>query len=138
LNRSTRATIQDQRSFSASLGRHGWDPRVPYGEPIGEMSACREGKDMNPCTKDQLATATAPHPSWADLVRFIRGESERGEVQVIVRHLLSGCPQCRQRARKLWNLGELRPPDKYLLAEMRRLVWASLEGWVSFEGEEPL
>jgi hypothetical protein len=91
---------------------------------------------MNPCTKDRLATATAPHPSRAALKRFLLGESSRPEVQVIVRHLLSGCPQCRQRALKLWNLDELQPPDKYLLAEMRRRARASRAGRVSFGGEE--
>jgi hypothetical protein len=93
---------------------------------------------MNPCTctQDRHATATAPHPSRDALVRFIGGESERGEVQVIVRHLLSGCPQCCQRALKLWNLGELAPPDKYLLAEMRRRARSSRTGRVSFGEEE--
>jgi hypothetical protein len=76
-----------------------------------------------------------PHPSRGTMTRFMRGELKRGEAQAIVRHLLTGCPQCRQRTRKLWDLGEFQPPDKYLLAEMRRRAKASRAGRVSLEEE---
>jgi hypothetical protein len=99
-------------------------------------SGTEPGSAISHPGETDLATAMASHPSRDALKLFIRGELERGEVQAVVRHLLSGCPQCRQRARKLWSLGELRPADKYLLAEMRRRAKSSRAGRVSFGEEE--
>jgi hypothetical protein len=34
------------------------------------------------------------------------GESPRAEARSVVRHLLTGCPQCLQVTRPLWRFGE--------------------------------
>lgn len=56
---------------------------------------------------------TATHPAADLLERFMRGElsdaSGRDECRKIVRHLLTGCPQCARITGRLWELGEL--PD---------------------------
>jgi hypothetical protein len=36
----------------------------------------------------------------------MRGELPREEVYPLVRHLLAGCPACREVTRRLWELGE--------------------------------
>ncbi len=36
----------------------------------------------------------------------MRGELPREEVRAVVRHLLAGCPACREVTRRLWALGE--------------------------------
>jgi hypothetical protein len=46
------------------------------------------------------------HPETAELERFFRGELPREEVHPLVRHLLAGCPACREVTRRLWELGE--------------------------------
>ena len=76
------------------------------------------------------------HPDFLRLERFLRGETSRPEARAVVRHLLRGCPQCLQVTGRLWGLGELARPDKYLLAEMRRLLQERLGGRLSCEGEE--
>ena len=86
----------------------------------------------------KLATHPALHPSRETLESFMRGELPRAQAVAVVRHLLRGCPQCLQVTGGLWSLGEQPRPDQYLLEEMRRLVRAFLEGWISFEGEESL
>jgi uncharacterized membrane protein len=43
------------------------------------------------------------------LERFMRNELSRREVVPIVRHLLTGCTQCLQVTRPLWELGERAP-----------------------------
>jgi hypothetical protein len=42
------------------------------------------------------AALQAPHPAPARLGSFVRGELSREENRALVRHLLTGCPQCRQ------------------------------------------
>ncbi|MBW8874024.1 MAG: hypothetical protein JF614_03605 [Acidobacteria bacterium] len=42
-----------------------------------------------------------PHPS--QLERFLRSELPRPQVASIVRHLLTGCPQCREVTGRLWR-----------------------------------
>ncbi len=49
------------------------------------------------------------HPPEAQLERFLRGELSRAEVRPIVRHMLSGCPECRKVTRPLWELMERKP-----------------------------
>jgi hypothetical protein len=36
----------------------------------------------------------------------MRGELQRSEVRHLVRHLLTGCPECLEVTRRLWDLGE--------------------------------
>ena len=50
------------------------------------------------------------HPDPDLLERFMRGEmagSEIPEGRKIVRHLLSGCPQCLEVTRRYWALGDM-------------------------------
>ena len=44
------------------------------------------------------------HPDQRQLEGFLRGETTRRENLLIVRHLLSGCPQCRQKLLPLWRV----------------------------------
>lgn len=50
--------------------------------------------------------AATSHPKPGMLERFMREELGRAEVAGLVRHLLTGCPQCVEVTRRLWNLGE--------------------------------
>jgi hypothetical protein len=54
--------------------------------------------------------AQGDHPEPAQLQRFFRGELARDETSALVRHLLTGCPRCRQETRRLWGLGD--PPRR--------------------------
>ena len=45
------------------------------------------------------------HPTAKRLERFMRGELPWNETLTIVRHLLTGCPQCVAVTRELWPLG---------------------------------
>jgi hypothetical protein len=47
------------------------------------------------------------HPARAEITRFMLGELADGGR--VVRHLLTGCPQCTAMTRRLWNLGEEAP-----------------------------
>ena len=53
-----------------------------------------------------MEPADPAHPPAEDLVRFMRGALRRPEVRGLVRHLLTGCPQCLEVTRRLWDLGE--------------------------------
>ncbi|HEV7507223.1 MAG TPA: hypothetical protein VGS07_20200 [Thermoanaerobaculia bacterium] len=46
------------------------------------------------------------HPPPADLQRFLRGETSRGEARAVVRHLLAGCPECATAMRPAMRLAE--------------------------------
>jgi len=46
------------------------------------------------------------HPEPAELLRFLRGEASQAEAQAVVRHLLTGCPQCVAVTRPVWRLAE--------------------------------
>jgi hypothetical protein len=50
--------------------------------------------------------ASQGHPEPADLQRFMRGESTFAERRAVVRHLMTGCPQCLQVTCSIWRLGE--------------------------------
>lgn len=47
------------------------------------------------------------HPAPKLLERFMRGEASALERRSIVRHMLTGCLQCVQVTRPLWELGDL-------------------------------
>ena len=53
--------------------------------------------------RDECRAAGDP-PEPARLERFFRGELTRDEAHALVRHLLTGCPQCLRRTRRLWRL----------------------------------
>jgi hypothetical protein len=44
------------------------------------------------------------HPDSRLLERFLRGESTRRENMLVVRHLLTGCRQCRENLLPLWRV----------------------------------
>ena len=50
------------------------------------------------------AALQARHPAPAQLCSFVRGELSREENRALVRHLLTGCPQCRQVTARFWTL----------------------------------
>jgi hypothetical protein len=66
--------------------------------------------DADSAARNRVCTASR-HPDPGVLERFVRGElsgdSGRAECRVIVRHLLTGCPQCARITGRLWALGEL-------------------------------
>jgi hypothetical protein len=43
------------------------------------------------------------HPAEDLLSRLMRGEATRAEAREIVRHLLTGCPKCRELTSAAWN-----------------------------------
>lgn len=53
-----------------------------------------------------MGPADFSHPSAEELRSFMRGELKRSEVRDLVRHLLTGCPECLEVTRRLWDLGE--------------------------------
>jgi hypothetical protein len=57
------------------------------------------------------------HPREELLVRFVRGEASREESREAVRHLLAGCPECLQRTRRLWRLGDRPPREEKSMTE---------------------
>lgn len=61
---------------------------------------------------------TVQHPDSQLLERFMRNELQGQERRLVVRHLLTGCPQCVSVTRKIWSLGDGRGPD---------LPWATLD-----------
>jgi hypothetical protein len=67
----------------------------------------------------------APHPSEADLERFLRGELPRETARAVVRHLLTNCPLCKVITRRLSPPGD---PLLELEALLKELV----------DGGEPL
>jgi hypothetical protein len=57
------------------------------------------------------------HPDPSQIERFMRvGGLPREEVRAIVRHLLTGCPDCVEEARRWWNLGS--EPQPYFEEEL--------------------
>lgn len=61
----------------------------------------------------RMGLAERDHPDPQELVGFMRGELSRSPARDVVRHLLTGCPQCLQITRRLWKLGE--PPLRLLV-----------------------
>lgn len=53
------------------------------------------------------------HPDSQLLERFLRSELEGEERRVVVRHLLTGCPQCVAVTRRVWSLADGRGPDLF-------------------------
>ncbi len=50
-----------------------------------------------------LPAISQSHPDPGQLERFMRGELPRSQVAALVRHLLTGCPQCREVTGRLWR-----------------------------------
>jgi len=44
------------------------------------------------------------HPSEDLLLRFVRGETARDETRAVVRHLLTGCRECRAVTSSAWGI----------------------------------
>jgi len=86
--------------------------------------------------------------------RFLRAEATRGESQRIVRHLLSGCPQCFERTHRaiseigLWSSRKAGWEEAYeevfqralafATEEEQRLALERLRGWEQWSSLEPL
>lgn len=51
------------------------------------------------------------HPTPDLLLRFLAGDTSRTERRAIVRHLLTGCPECLAVTRPAWRL-----PDPWTVA----------------------
>jgi hypothetical protein len=72
----------------------------------------RLGPDSLPAVVE--AAGHRAHPDAGQIARFMRGESPQAEARLILRHLLTGCPQCLQVTRPLWRFGDealLRLPE---------------------------
>jgi hypothetical protein len=46
------------------------------------------------------------HPDATMLARFMSSHSPRDEAREVVRHLLTGCPECLAVTRSLWSFAE--------------------------------
>jgi len=57
------------------------------------------------------------HPDAETLEHFMRGELPREEAPAVVRHLLTGCPQCLVITRRSWGRGEQPYALRILLEE---------------------
>jgi hypothetical protein len=57
------------------------------------------------------------HPSERVLKRFMRGNLPRLQAGAVIRHLLTGCPQCRQVTRRLWRLADRVPRKEFQMTE---------------------
>lgn len=64
-----------------------------------------------PMVKEEGLSSGGDHPEPSQLERFLRGQLPRTEVRDIVRHLLTGCPRCREETRRLWKFAEPVPSD---------------------------
>jgi len=47
------------------------------------------------------------HPEPQQIERFAHGEATPAETSAVVRHLLKGCPKCREIIRPLWGLSPM-------------------------------
>jgi hypothetical protein len=65
-------------------------------------------------SNEESPPAGSDHPESRQLQCFLRGELPRREAREIVRHLLTGCPQCRQVTRRLWKNPRDLAPDPEL------------------------
>ena len=50
-------------------------------------------------------SADREHPSADSIAKLVRGELTAEEKRSVVRHLLSGCPECLAELARLWQLG---------------------------------
>jgi hypothetical protein len=68
-----------------------------------------------------VARPTQIHLAPHELEAFLRGDLDRAGCRRVVRHLLTGCRECRAIAQTLWNFGErARIPRLRLLQGGRR------------------
>jgi len=66
---------------------------------------------MSIAPKEERPLDGGNHPDPQRLERFLRGQLPPIEIREIVRHLLTGCPRCREVTRRFWALGDLTPRD---------------------------
>lgn len=80
--------------------------------------------------------AEQQHPDAQILERFLRSELEGEERRIVVRHLLTGCPQCVAVTRRVWSLADGRGPDLFERAlragSVRDREAALAEAWRRF------
>ena len=67
------------------------------------------------------------HPSAKTLESLVLGRLKRPDAGEVVRHLLSGCPQCAQTTARLWDLRSNPEGRKSRAAASVRQAEASLE-----------
>jgi len=53
-----------------------------------------------------MRSADRNHPGRALLLRFLQGRANRPETWAVVRHLLTGCPECGGFARRIWRFAD--------------------------------
>jgi hypothetical protein len=61
--------------------------------------------------QDVEPSPASVHPTESELRRFVLGEQARSETRAVVRHLLTGCEECRAVTRRLWGVGDF-PGDR--------------------------
>ena len=66
----------------------------------------------------QLRVVPGAHPAPRQLEAFMRGLLPRRERPAVVRHLLTGCPECVAVTGRMWASGDL-PRPLTILAEVR-------------------
>ncbi|HWM89692.1 MAG TPA: hypothetical protein VN493_02880 [Thermoanaerobaculia bacterium] len=50
---------------------------------------------------------TQSHPARQEIERFVKGEASPEVTRDVVRHLLVGCPKCKEAVRPMWGLPRL-------------------------------
>jgi anti-sigma factor RsiW len=62
------------------------------------------------------------HPGEQELQAFMRGELPKPDAAAIVRHLLTGCPECAVVTCRLWRLGVWPPNIRADMAQIAALI----------------
>jgi hypothetical protein len=96
-------TAQSDRGFGSAREAQRLATRI-----IEELDRAEEG------LKAVEAALDAPHPAPARLGRFVRGELSREENRALIRHLLTGCPECAAVLRPLVGPAGLPLPRAWL------------------------
>jgi hypothetical protein len=76
---------------------------------------------MNEVKPSKEQRTAHSHPGAQQLARFMSGRSLRDEAREIVRHLLTGCSECKAVTRQLWSLAEQELERPSLLQGKARL-----------------
>jgi hypothetical protein len=76
--------------------------------------ATHEAKPMPPAP---------PNGCGHDLDGFLRGELPRDAVRALVRHLLTGCPACREVGRRAWELSDGEEPYMEQINAAQEQLW---------------
>ena len=77
-------------------------PRSDRADRADRAALVEAGSGAHAATDD--GTGQERHLTREVLCRFMDGGLSPEEMRLTFRHLLRGCPSCRQQARKVWNL----------------------------------